>query len=71
MLAEIHDKYQLLRQEKGAFLCNLLMSINAAARLVCSARKFDHMTPLLCDFQRIEFKLAVLATGLEMGNGKL
>ena len=40
---------------------------NAAARLVCSARKCDHITPLLHDLhwlrvpQRIEFKLAVLA----------
>jgi len=41
--------------------------MNAAARLVCSARKFEHITPLLRDLhwlrvpQRIEFKLAVLA----------
>jgi len=41
--------------------------MNAAARLVCSARKCDHITPLIRDLhwlrmpQRIEFKLAVLA----------
>jgi len=41
--------------------------MNAAARLVCSARNCDHITPLLQDLhwlcvpQRIEFKLAVLA----------
>ena len=41
--------------------------MNAAARLVCSERKCDHITPLLQDLhwlrvpQRIEFKLAVLA----------
>jgi len=41
--------------------------MNAAARLVCSARKCDHSTPLLQDLhwlrvpQRIIFKLAVLA----------
>jgi len=41
--------------------------MNAAARLVCSARKFEHITPLLRDLhrlrvpQRIKFKLAVLA----------
>ena len=41
--------------------------ISAAARLVCSARKFDHITPLLRDLhwlrapQRIEYRLAVLA----------
>ena len=40
--------------------------MNAAARLVCSTRKSDHITPLLRDLhwlrvpQRIEFKLAVL-----------
>ena len=40
--------------------------MNAAARLVCSARKSDHITPLLRDLhwlrvpRRIEFKLAVL-----------
>ena len=39
---------------------------NTAARLVCSARKSDHITPLLRDLhwlrvpQRIKFKLAVL-----------
>ena len=43
--------------------------MNAAARLVCSARKSDHITPLLRDLhcmlrvpQRIEFKLAVLVS---------
>jgi len=47
---------------------NILQSVmNAAARLVCSAWKCDHITPLLQDLhwlrvpQRIEFKLAVLA----------
>jgi len=40
--------------------------MNAAARLDCSARKYEHITPLLRDFhwlsvrERIEFKLAVL-----------
>src|SRR5258706_10395194 len=40
--------------------------LNAAARLVYSVRKFDHVTPLLRDLhwlrvpQRIEYKLAVL-----------
>ena len=42
--------------------------MNAAARLICSARKSDHITPLLRDLQwlrvpqRIEFKLAVLVS---------
>jgi hypothetical protein len=41
--------------------------LNAAARLINSARKFDHVTPLLRDLhwlpvrQRITFRLAVLA----------
>ena len=40
--------------------------IDAAARLVCSARKYEHITPLLRDLhwlrvsERIEFKLSVL-----------
>jgi len=45
---------------------NRLQSVmNAAARLVCSARKCDHITPLLQDLhwlrvsQQVEFKLAV------------
>ena len=46
---------------------NRLQSVlNAAARLVCSARKFDHITPLLRDLhwlrvpERIAFRLSVL-----------
>ena len=45
----------------------LLQSVlNAAARLVFSARKFDHATPLLCDLhwlkvpERVGFRLCVL-----------
>ena len=48
-------------------LLNRLQSVlNAAARLIYSARKHDHISPLLNDLhwlrvaQRIEFKLAVL-----------
>jgi len=47
---------------------NRLQSVlNAAARLIFSARKYDHVTPLLTDLhwlrfpQRIDFRLAVLA----------
>ena len=50
-----------------ACLLNRLQSVlNAAARLVHSARKFDHVTPLLQDLhwlrmpQRIHYRLAVL-----------
>jgi len=49
-------------------LLNRLQSmLNAAARLVCCARKYDHVTHLLRDLhwlwvpQRIQFRLAVLA----------
>ena len=47
----------------GNQLDRLQSVINAAARLVCSARKYEHITPLLCDLhllrvpERIEFKL--------------
>jgi hypothetical protein len=48
-------------------LDRLQCALNAAARLVCSARKYDHVTPLLRDLhwlrvpERIQFRLAVLA----------
>ena len=49
-------------------LLNRLQSVlNAAARLVCRARKYDHVTHLLRDLhwlrvpERIQFRLAVLA----------
>jgi hypothetical protein len=50
----------------GNLLDRLQSVLNAAARLVHSARKYDHITPLLRDLhwlrmpQRIEYKLAVL-----------
>jgi len=50
----------------GNQLDRLRSVINAAARLVCSARKYEHITPLIRDLhwlpvhKRIEFKLAVL-----------
>ena len=50
-----------------AYLLDRLQSVlNAAARLVHSARKYDHVSPLLQDLhwlrmpQRIEYKLAIL-----------
>jgi hypothetical protein len=50
-----------------AYLIDRLQSVlNAAARLVCSSRKYDHVTPLLRELhwlkmsQRIDYKLAVL-----------
>jgi len=50
----------------GNQLDRLQSVMNAAARLVCSARKYDHIMPLLRDLhwlpvrERIEFKLTVL-----------
>jgi len=50
----------------GNHLDRLQSVMNAAARLVCSARKYEHITPLLRDLhwlrvpERIEFKLSVL-----------
>jgi len=50
----------------GNQLDRLQSVINAAAQLVCSARKYEHITLLLCDLQWlqvlewIEFKLSVL-----------
>jgi hypothetical protein len=50
----------------GHLMSRLQSVLNAAARLVYSARKYDHVTPLLRDLhwlriqQRIEFKLAAL-----------
>ena len=49
-------------------LLNRLQSVlNAAARLISSTRKYDHITPILCDLhwlrieERIEFRLCVIA----------
>lgn len=50
----------------GAQLDRLQSVLNAAARLVYSSRKYDHITPILSELhwlrapQRIEYKLAVL-----------
>jgi len=54
-------------------LDRLQSALNAAARLVCSARKYDHITPLLNDLHwlrypdRITFRLAVLAYRCQHG----
>src|SRR5664279_2933086 len=48
-------------------LDKLQFLLNAAARLVCSGRKYDHITPLLRDLhwlpfpERITFRLAVFS----------
>ena len=57
----------------GQLLDKLQSVLNAAARLVCSARKYDHITPLLRDLhwlpypERITFRLAVLAYRCQHG----
>ena len=67
---------QALVVSKGDY-CNLVLAgvsdtllqsvLNAAARLVFSARKSEHITPLLCELhwlrvpERIKFRLCVLA----------
>ena len=51
----------------GQLLQRLQSVFNAAARLVFSARKLEHITPLLCELhwlkvpERIQFRLCVLA----------
>jgi hypothetical protein len=50
----------------GTLLNRLQSVLNAAARLIFGARKFDHVTPLLRDLhwlrvpERLDFRLAVL-----------
>jgi hypothetical protein len=57
----------------GQLLDKLQSVLNAAARLVCSGRKYDHITPLLRDLhwlpfpERITFRLAVLAYRCQHG----
>ena len=55
-----------LADVSGRLLDRLQSVLNAAARLVCDSRKYDHISPLLCDLHwlrvpdRIKFRLAVL-----------
>jgi len=49
----------------GRLLDRLQSMLNAAARLVCNSRKYDHISPLLCDLHlrvsgQIKFRLTVL-----------
>ena len=65
------DKGGLLQLSSLGFSRQLLQRLqsvfNAAARLVFSARKSEHITPLLCELhwlkvpERIQFRLCVLA----------
>src|SRR6218665_3479195 len=62
------DRYNSLLAGAPACLLDRLQSvINAAARLICNKRKYDHVTPLLRDVLhglpvpfRIEYKLCLL-----------
>src|SRR6218665_965067 len=62
------DRYNsLLAGAPGCLLDGLQSVLNAAARLICNRRKYDHVTPLLCDVLhwlpvpfRIEYKLCLL-----------
>ena len=51
--------------------------LNAAARVVCSARKYDHITPLLRDLhwlrmpERIEYRLSVLVYRCQHGQAPI
>jgi len=62
------------RPTRSVRLLDKLQSVlNAAARLVCSGRKYDHITPLLCDLhwlpfpERTTFCLTVLAYRCQHG----
>src|SRR6218665_678120 len=62
------DRYNSLLAGAPACLLDGLQSVlNAAARLICNRRKYDHVTPLLSDVLhwlpvpfRIEYKLCLL-----------
>ena len=59
--------YSVLAGISGNLICRLQSIVNAAARLVFSAKSSDHITPLLCELhwlkvpERIQFRLGVLA----------
>src|SRR6218665_816054 len=62
------DRYNSLLAGAPACLLDGFQSVlNAAARLICNTRKYDHVTPLLCDVLhwlpvpfRIQYKLCLL-----------
>ena len=57
----------ILAGVSGNLQSRLQSVLNAAARLICSARKSEHIAPLLWElhwlriFERIQFRLCVLA----------
>jgi len=61
-----HERNKHRVRLRAAPATRLQSAMNAAAQLVCSARKYEHITPLLRDLhwlrvpERIEFKLSVL-----------
>src|SRR6218665_2144564 len=62
------DRCNCLLVGAPKYLLDCLKSVlNAAARLLCNRRKYDHVTPLLCDVLhwlpvplRVEFKICLL-----------
>jgi len=66
VLSRLDYGYATLAGLPGNHIDRLQSVMNSAARLVCSARKYEHITPLLRDLhwlrvpQRTEFKLSVL-----------
>jgi len=68
-----YDNATLAGLPAGRELNRLQSVLNAAARLIFAASKYDHVSPLLCDLhwlrvpERIDFKIAVLVyTGVFM-----
>jgi len=62
IMTRLHYGSAVLAGLPSHLLNRLLSMLNAAAHLVCHARKYDHVTHLLWDLpERIQFRLAVLA----------
>ena len=70
VLSRLHYGSSTLAGLHGYLVDRLQSVLNAAARLIHSARKYDPVTPLLQDLhwlrmpQRIEYRLAVLSSRL-------
>ena len=67
MVTKVDYCSSVLSGNSGQLLQRLQSVFNVAARLVFSARKSEHITPLLCELhwlkvpERIQFRLCVLA----------
>ena len=67
VVTQVDRSNSLLAGTPKHLLARLQSVLNAAARLVCNLRKYDHVTPLLRDVlhwlpveYRVEYKLALL-----------